>query len=68
MTRHYTHTSEAAAGAAVDLLPVIIGDAPKALPAPDPLAAFKDKVRTWAEKLTAKTWKEARAELLALAE
>ena len=41
MTRHYTHTSEAAAGAAVAALPDITGQAPAkpALPAPAALDA-----------------------------
>ena len=67
MTRHYTHTGEAAALAAVTLLPAVIGEAPKALPVPSPVALLKAQVREVAQKLTAKTWKTARAELLTLA-
>ncbi len=67
MTRHYTHTGDDAAAAAVALLPAIMGDV-KALPAPasaDPLATFKAELRGIVETITAKTWKEAKAALLA---
>jgi integrase len=67
MTRHYTHTSEAAASAAVASLPIVIGEAPKALPPTDPLAAFKAKVHELAEGMTPKTWRKTQSELLALA-
>jgi integrase len=68
MTRHYTHTSEAAAISAVAALPSLMGTPPPAaLPAADPVAVLKATVRALAESMTAKTWKEARTELLALA-
>ena len=68
MTRHYTHTSEAAAGAAVAALPDITGpDAiTPALPAADVGAVFKSKVRELAEKLTPKNVRDIRDALLAL--
>ena len=70
MTRHYTHTSEIAAAAAVNGLPSLMGGdtAAPALPPADPLAVFKGKVRELAERLTNKTAKEIRAALLKLTE
>jgi integrase len=65
MTRHYTHTGEAAAIDAVSGLPVIVGEAPKALPAPA-RTVDTDTVRKLAEGMTPKTWRTLRAELLAL--
>jgi hypothetical protein len=71
MTRHYTHTGEAAAGAAVAALPDITGQLAIAL-LPDsgsasaPGAFSKASVRALAEKLTAKNAVAIRAQLLAL--
>jgi hypothetical protein len=64
MTRHYTHTGDAAALAAVQSLPSVVGDAVPALPPARMVDAAT--VHAIAEKLTAKTWNEASAELLAL--
>jgi len=66
MTRHYTHTGEAAALDAVNGLPFVLGAAPKALPAPVRMVAA-ETVRNLAEGMTSKTWRTLRAELLALA-
>ena len=65
MTRHYTHTGEAAAIDAVSGLPVILGKAPKALPAPT-RTVNAEMVRKLAKGMTPKTWRTLRAELLAL--
>jgi integrase len=71
MTRHYTHTGEAAAGAAVAALPDITGQLAIAL-LPDsgsasaPGAFSKASVRALAEKLTPKNAVAIRAKLLAL--
>jgi len=69
MTRHYTHTSEAAAGAAVAALPDITGKAvaKAALPAADAVAALKAKVRELAEQLTPKRAETIRKQLIKLA-
>ncbi len=66
MTRHYTHTGEAAAIDAVSGLPVVLGDPPKVLPAPN-RTVDAETVRKLAEGLTQKTWRNVRAELLTLA-
>lgn len=65
MTRHYTHVSEAAAASAVAILPAVLGDVPKALPAP---SSRDERLRAIAEAMTAKTWKTDKARLLALLE
>jgi hypothetical protein len=76
MTRHYTHVSELAAASAVNGLPSVIGNEEvETLPAGDlptvalveagPLAALRANVRAIAERLTAKTAKAIKAELLA---
>jgi integrase len=65
MTRHYTHTGEAAAAAAVAALPCVMGSEPKALPPGRTVDAAA--VMAIAESMTAKTWKAARAALLELA-
>jgi len=65
MTRHYTHAGEAAALDAVSGLPMILGEAPKALPAPARMVDA-EAVRKLAEGMTPKTWRGVRAELLAL--
>ena len=65
MTRHYTHTGEAAALEAVTGLPVVLGEAPKALPAPTRMVDA-DAVHKLAEGMTPKTWRHLRAELLTL--
>ena len=68
MTRLYTHTSEAAAGAAVASLPDITRQAKPALPAPADIGTVpKASVRELAEKLTPKNVTEIRDALLALA-
>jgi hypothetical protein len=66
MTRHYTHTGEAAALAAVNGLPSVLGDVPA--PALPPATTLIDaaKVRELARGMTPKTWRKAQAELLAL--
>lgn len=66
MTRHYTHVSELAAAQAVNALPAVLGDAPKALPPTDPLNVLKAKVRELAQGITPKTARAAKARLLAL--
>jgi integrase len=65
MTRHYTHTGEAAALDAVNGLPFVMGEAPKALPAPA-RTVDAETVRKLAEGMTPKTWCKLRAELLTL--
>jgi hypothetical protein len=67
MTRHYTHTSEAAAGAAVAALPDITGQAVvmPVLPAADEMIS-KAKVRELVETLTHSNLKERRTQLLSL--
>ena len=65
MTRHYTHTGEAAALDAVSGLPVILGETPKALPAPA-RTVDAETVRRLAKGMTPKTWRKLRAEILAL--
>jgi len=65
MTRHYTHTGEAAALEAVSGLPFVLGEAPKTLPAPA-RTVDAETVRKLAEGMTPKTWRNQRAELLAL--
>jgi integrase len=64
MTRHYSHVGELAAGRAVALLPSVLGETLPVSqnPAGDPIA----KARTIVESMTAKNWREKRAELLAL--
>jgi len=64
MTRHYTHTGELAAAAAVAALPEVLGDDVKALP--PPADTLRERVRAIAEGMSLKTWKTARAELLTL--
>jgi hypothetical protein len=68
MTRHYTHTSEAAATTAVAALPDITGKTfvKAALPAADPVAALKARVRELAEQLTPENTGVMRRQLLAL--
>jgi integrase len=65
MTRHYTHVGELAAGQAVAALPSVMGDAKPAKPEPKPDGAL---AKAWAivESMTAKNWREKRAETLAL--
>jgi integrase len=66
MTRHYTHVGELAAGQAVAMLPSILGDtaAPvQETKSDEPLS----KVWAIVESMTAKNWREKKAELLALA-
>lgn len=71
MTRHYTHTGEAAAGAAVAALPDVTGQhaialLPDAGPADAPGAFSKAGVRALAEQLTPENAVAIRAQLLAL--
>ena len=69
MTRHYTHTGEAAALAAVSALPSFTGEPVKALPAAEPPRMVKaETVRAIAERLNGKNWRTIQAELLKLAE
>jgi integrase len=65
MTRHYTHVGELAAGRAVAMLPSIMGDnaAPVLETKPEEILS---KARAIAESMTAKNWREKKAELLAL--
>ena len=65
MTRHYTHTGEAAALDAVNGLPVVVGKPQKELPAPA-RTVDAEKVRHLAEGMTPKTWRKLRGELLTL--
>jgi len=68
MTRHYTHTGEAAAIAAVAALPSIMGEeASKALPAaPAPRLIDADAVLAIIEAATTKNWKAKMDELRVL--
>jgi hypothetical protein len=66
MIRHYTHTSEAAAGAAVASLPDITGQTRPALPAGDSGMIAKAKVRDLVERLTTENAAETRRDLFAL--
>ncbi len=63
----YTHSDEDAMRRAVAALPAVLGNAsfPVALPPARMIEA--ERVRAIADGITAKTWKAARAELLALA-
>ncbi len=65
MTRHYTHTGEAAATAAVAALPSVLGPAsPPSLPASRTVTA--EAIRAIADRLNAKSWKTVKEELVAL--
>lgn len=66
MTRHYTHTSEAAAGAAVASLPDITGTSRPALPAASPATIDRAAVRGLVKKLTKANVADVKAELLTL--
>jgi len=67
MTRHYTHTGEAAAISAIASLPSMTGDLVKALPAPQsPRLVDADGILAIIEGMTAKNWKVKRDELLKL--
>ncbi len=66
MTRHYTHTSEAAALSAISALPSMSGEPVKALPAADPLATFKAELRPIIAGMTGKTWQAVKEQLTAL--
>jgi hypothetical protein len=65
MTRHYTHTGEAAAIAAVAAIPSVTGNttAP-ALPVPKPVDA--GAIRTALNRMNSKNWKTVKVDLLAL--
>ena len=73
MTRHYTHTSELAATAAVAALPGLLADAgeqvtPAPTMAPDgQLEALRAKLADLAARLNADTWATIKEELTALA-
>lgn len=66
MTRHYTHTGDAAALAAVSALPSVMGDVKALPPALVVHTVDAEAVRGIAEGMTAKTWKHAQAELMKL--
>jgi len=71
MTRHYTHVGEAAAIAAVNSLPAIMGEtmvvpAKPMLPPASPLEQFKTKVRDALEHMNTKNWQTVRTEMLAI--
>lgn len=67
MTRHYQHTGEAAALAAVSALPSLTEENKKALPqSQSPRMVDAGAIRTGLEAMTAKNWKAQRAELLAM--
>lgn len=68
MTRLYSHTSELAAMSAVNLLPSVMGNITTPLALPAPVTDWKVKVRALADKLTAKTWKAVRDEMMAMSE
>ena len=50
------------------MLPAVIGDTPTGPDPtpPDPLAEFKGKVTALADTLNGKTWRDVKAELLAI--
>jgi len=64
MLEHYQHLGADLAG---ELAAKIGNGATLALPPADPAAAFRERVKAIAETITARTWKTARAELLAMA-
>ena len=67
MTRHYTHTGEAAALAAVSALPSITGEPVKPLlQSGKVLSAMDTAVIHGLETMTAKNWQSIRDELLAI--
>lgn len=66
MTRHYTHTGDAAALAAVSALPSVMGGVKALPPAPKPRTIDADVVRGVAEGLSGKNWKAVKDELLKL--
>jgi integrase/trans-aconitate methyltransferase len=65
MTRHYTHVGELAAGRAVAMLPSLMGDNAGPVPETKP-EGILSKAREMVQNMTAKNWREKRAELLAL--
>lgn len=68
MTRHYTHTGDEAALAAVSALPSITGDPVKVLPpAQSPRTVDAGEVLAIVDGLNARNWKTIRAELMQLA-
>ncbi len=67
MTAHYTHVNEITARDVAKSLPVFAGESPT-LPPAEALTVFKAKVLELAKGMTAKTWKKAKVQLLALAE
>jgi hypothetical protein len=67
MTRHYQHTGEAAAIAAVSSLPSLKAEDVKALPpAQSPRLVDAGPIRERLQTMTAKTWEVIRDELLGL--
>jgi integrase len=62
MTRLYTHVSVPASSTAVNALPSVIGESPTLPPA----KPKDDHLRKIVERMTAATWKEDRARLLAI--
>ena len=68
MTRHYTHTGDDAALAAVSTLPSVMGDEPLTLPPVDPVAAMRERVRGLADKLDGKNWRKVKEALGEVAE
>ena len=65
MTRHYTHVGELAAGRAVAALPSILSDTATTAAQTTPEATL-NKARAIVESMTAKNWREKKAEVLAL--
>ena len=66
MTRHYTHTGDAAALAAVSALPSLMGDTKALPPAKAPRMVETDPILAGLEAMTAKNWQAKRDELIAL--
>lgn len=67
MTRHYTHVSERAAGAAVSLLPAVLGDpAPTHKPATPAAVVDTGTMREILRSMTAENWADKRDALLAM--
>ena len=66
MTRHYTHTGELAAAAAVNGLPSVLHDETLALPGPG-RDSWRTRVRDLANRLTADNADEVKTALLSLA-
>jgi hypothetical protein len=65
MTRHYTHIGELAAVQAVAALPALMGDAKPEPPKPQEPAILRE-IRAIVESITAETWGERKAAILAM--